>query len=275
MNLLHDIRFAVRLLAKEQWFTVAATIALAFGIGMNATVFTLVNSFLFRNLPFRDADRIVYVGERDAVTGRTFMVSWPDFQDWRDAQKSFIGLGAWSADTMTISDADRAPERYDGAYFSANTFTLLGERPLLGRDFFPEDDTPDATPVVMLGERVWRVRYGADPSIVGRVIRVNDVPATVVGVMPETMTFPDADLWMPLSHVPGLSARKRDARFGLQAFGRLAPGVSRQEAQHELTAIAGRLEREFPATNRNIRATVMTFNERLYGGPIGWRSSRR
>ena len=268
MNLLHDLRFAIRLLAKERWFTLAATIALGLGIGMNATVFTLVNSFLFRSLPFEDPDRVMYVGERDTVTGRTFMVSWPDFQDWRDAQTSFVGLGAWSPSTMNVSGEARPPERYSGAYFSANAFKLFGERPILGRDFLPEDDTPGANPVVMLGEGIWKSRYGADSSIIGRAIRINDVPTTVVGVMPEKMQFPDAELWMPLSRVSGLAARKRHERFGMQVFGRLAPGVSRQQAQSELTTIATRLEHDFPGTNKNIGATVMTFNERLYAGPI-------
>jgi predicted permease len=264
----HDIRFAFRLLAKERGFTIAATLALALGIGMNAMVFTLVNALLLRNLPFDDPDRVMYIGERDTVTGRPFMVSWPDYQDWRESQRSFIGLGAWSAGLMTVSDEGRPPERYDGAYFSANAFTLLGESPIRGRDFLPGDDAPGANPVVMLGEGMWKSRYGADPSVVGRVIRINNVPATVVGVMGERMQFPDADLWMPLSQLPGLATRKRDERFGIQAFGRLAPAVSRQQAQSELAAIAARLEREFAATNQNIGVTVMTFNERLYAGPI-------
>jgi putative ABC transport system permease protein len=269
MNVLHDIRFGVRLLAKDRWFTAAATTALALGIGMNATVFTLVNSFLFRSLPFEDPDRVMYVGERDTMTGRNFMVSSPDFQDWRDAQKSFVGLGAWSASTMNVSDEGRPPERYSGAYFTANGFKLFGERPMRGRDFLLADDQPGANPVVMLGEGIWKSRYGADPSIIGRAIRINDVPTTVVGVMPEKMRFPaDADLWMPLARAPGLAERKRNERFGMQVFGRLAPGVSRQQAQSELTTIATRLEHDFPGTNKNIGATVMTFNERLYGGPI-------
>jgi putative ABC transport system permease protein len=268
MSLLQDLRFAVRLFAKERGFTVAAATALALGIGMNGTVFTVVNSFLFRSLPFDDPDRVMYVGERDSVTGRNFMVSWPDFQDWRDAQKSFVGLGAWSAGTMNVSGDGRPAERYNGAYFSANAFRVLGEHPIRGRDFLLEDDKPGAHPVVMLGERLWKSRYGADPSVIGAALRVNDVPATVIGVMPQRMQFPDADLWMPLLHVPGLAARKRDERFGVQAFGRLAPGVSRQQAQTELTTIAARLEQAFPETNRNIGATVMAFNERLYAGPI-------
>src|SRR5678815_6126739 len=99
-------------------------------------------------------------------------------------------------------------------------------------------------------------------------IRINEDPTTVVGVMPATMDFPDADLWLPLSRLPGLAARKRDERFGIQGFGRLAPGVSRQQAQSELATIAARLERAVPAANTAIGAAVMTFQERLYGGPI-------
>jgi putative ABC transport system permease protein len=268
MNLLHDIRFAIRLLAKERWFTLAATIALALGIGMNATVFTLVNSFLFRGLPFEDPDRLMYLAERDTATGRRFMVSWPDFQAWRDVQTSFVGLGAWSASTMIVSDGARPAERYSGAYFSTNAFKLFGERPIIGRDFLPEDDRPGAAPVVMLGQGIWTSRYGADPLIVGRAVRINDFPTTVVGVMPQTMEFPDADLWLPLSRLPGLAAGKRDERFAVQAFGRLAPGVSRQQAQIEFTTIATRLEHDFPGTNKNVGAAVMTFQERLYGCPV-------
>jgi putative ABC transport system permease protein len=266
--MLQDLRFAARLLTKDRWFTVAAAVALALGIGMNAAVFTIVNSLLLRSLPFADPDRVMYVGERDTKAGRNFMVSWPDFQDWRESQRSFAGLAAWSAGTMNVSDEGQPPERYNGAYFAANAFMVFGERPIHGRDFQPGDDTPGAAPVVILGEGLWRSRYGGDPSFVGRTIRVNDVPATVIGVMPERMQFPDAELWMPLTHVPGLATRKRDERFGIQAFGRLAPGVSREAAQSELTTIAARLEREFPDTNSNIAATVMTFNERLYAGPL-------
>ncbi len=268
MSVLQDIRFAVRLLKKDRWFTAVATLALAVGIGANTTVFTLVNALLIRGLPFDDPDRLMYVGERDIVSGRNFGVSWLDFQAWRDSQKSFVDLAAWSAGTMNVSDEGRTPERYAGVYLSANAFTLLAVRPILGRDFLPEDDKPGANPVVILGNGIWKSRYGLDPSIIGRTIRVNEVTTTVVGVMPEGMRFLDADLWMPLTNVPGLAAQPRTQRFGLQAFGRLAPHVSRQQAQTEFTAIAARLERDHAGTNANIGATVMTFNERVTGGPI-------
>ena len=137
MPVSQDVRFAVRLLTKQRGFTFAATLALALGIGMNATVFTLVNSFLFGSLPYQDSDRLLYVGERDTTTGRLFMVSWPDFQDWRTAQTSFVGLGAWSAATMTVSGDSRPAERYSGAYFSANAFRLFGERRSPAATFWP------------------------------------------------------------------------------------------------------------------------------------------
>jgi len=266
--MLHDLRFAIRLLVKDRWVTVGASMALAVGIGMNATVFTIVDALLLRAVPFADPARVMYIGERDTVTGRTFMVSWPDFQDWRASQRSFVALAAWSAGTMNVSDDASPAERYNGAYFSANAFAVLGGRPIIGRDFLPADDVPGAAPVVVLAEATWRNRYGADPSIVGRIVRVNDRPATVVGVMPASMQFPDAGLWMPLAQLPGLQQKKRDERFGIQAFGRLQENVPRRQAQAELSAIATRLQHDYPATNHGVDATVMTFNERIYGGPI-------
>src|SRR5262249_54584960 len=155
----------------------------------------------------------------------------------------------------------RAPERFQGPYISANAFRLIGQRPLLGRDFLPEDDKPGAPAVVILGNGIWKNRYGSDASVIGRVIRVNDIPSTVIGVMPEGFKFPvNADLWQPLSLVPGLESEKRNER-GLDAFGRLAPGVSQAQAASELAAIGSRLAQDFPSTNTNVVPTVQTFNE--------------
>ena len=263
-----DIRFAGRLVARDRWFTAAAVLALAIGIGMNAAMFTLVNAVLMRDLPFDEADRILYVGERDLVSGRNYGVSWLDVEAWRDAQTSFSDLAAFSAATMNVGDEGRPPERYAGAYFSANVFKVFRQRPMLGRDFLPDDDRPGADPVVSAQPRIWKSRYELDPAIIGRVIRVNDVAATVVGVMPDVMKFPDADLWLPLSSLPGLAAQPRSQRTTLQAFGRLAPAVSPQQAQSEMTGLARRLERDHADANANIGVVVMTFIERVTGGPF-------
>ena len=267
MNLLQDLRFAVRLLIKDRWFTAVAVIALALGIGVNATVFTFVNAVLIRGLPFNDPDRILVVGTRDA-RGRDRGASYPDFEDWRAATRTFAGLSAYSSQTMNVSDEGRTPERFQGPYLSANTFTLIGQQPLLGRDFLPEDDRPGAAAVVMLGNGVWKNRYGSDPSVLGRTIKVNEVPATVIGVMPEGFKFPqEADLWMPLAQMSRLLEQKRDAR-NIDVFGRLAGTVTQRQAQSEMDTIARKLAGDYPDTNTNITARVMTFNERVNGGPI-------
>ena len=251
MGLLQDVRFAVRLLIKDRWFTAVAAVALALGIGVNATVFTFVNAVLIRGLPFDDPDRIMSIGERNMARGQDFGISWLDFRDLRDAQKSFAGVAAFNGTTMNVSDEGRAPERYAGPYISGNAFKLIGQRTVLGRDFLPEDDQPGATPVVILGGGIWKTRYGSDRSIIGRTVRINDVPTTVVGVMPEGMKFPfNADLWLPLSNMPNLAAQKRNQR-SVQLFGRLTEGVTRERAQSELKAIAARLEHDFPDTNKD------------------------
>jgi predicted permease len=267
MTLLQDLKFAVRLLVKDRWFTAVAALALALGIGVNATVFTFVNAVLIRGLPFDDPDRIMSIGTRDA-RGRDRGLSYLEFQDWRHDNRSFTGMAAFSGQTMNVSDEGRAPERFAGPYMSANAFALIGVKPLLGRDFLPEDDRPGAPPVVLLGNGIWKNRYGSDPAVIGRVIKVNELPATVIGVMAEGFKFPlNADLWVPIVNLAGLTDQKRDAR-NFEAFGRLAPGVSVGQAQTELNAVATRLAHDFPATNKDVTAAVMTFNERYNGGQI-------
>jgi putative ABC transport system permease protein len=267
MTFLQDLRFAVRLLIKDRWFTLVAALALALGIGVNNTVFTFVNAVLIRGLPFDDPDRIMSLGTRDA-RNRDRGVSYLEFQDWRDGTKAFSGLAAFSGSTMNVSDEGRAPEQFAGPYISGTAFKLIGERPILGRDFLPEDDRPGAAPVVVLGNGIWKNRYGSDPAVIGRTIKVNELPVTVIGVMPEGFKFPlNADLWIPVVHMADLAEQKRDAR-NFQVFGRLAPGVTVAQAQGELTTIAERLARDFPATNKDVKPTVMTFNERYNGGQI-------
>jgi len=269
MSLLQDLRFAARLLVKDRWFTAVAVVALALGIGVNATVFTFVNAVLIRGLPFNDPDRIMSIAERNMARGTDMGVSYLDFEDLRQAQKSFSGLAAFNGSTMNVSDEGRVPERYQGPYISANAFGLIGQRPLLGRDFLPEDDKAGAPAVAILGNSIWKLRYGADPAILGRTIRINDVPTTVVGVMPEGMKFPfGADLWLPLSQMPNLTTQKRSQHFALQLFGRLADGATEKGAQAELSGIAARLAHDFPDTNKDVGVTVMDFNERTNGGPI-------
>ena len=269
MGLWQDLQFAVRLLVKDKWFTLVATAALALGIGVNATVFTFVNAVLIRGLPFDEPDRIMAIGSADPARNRLNMgVSYLDFKDWSQATKSFSGLAAYTGATMNVSDEGRAPERFVGASVSANLFGLIRQAPMLGRGFVPDDDRPGSPAVVVLGSSMFKNRYASDPSIIGRTIRVNEVPSVVIGVMPEGFRFPSsADLWRPLGSIADLEHQKRNAR-GFELMGRLGPGVSREQAQAELDAVAARLAAEYPDTNKDIQARVQTYNERVNGGPI-------
>jgi predicted permease len=268
MGLWQDFQFALRLLFKDKWFTIVATSALALGIGVNTTVFTFVNAVLIRGLPFHDPDQIMAVYSRDVGRGRDLGLSYADYRDWSAGSRAFSGMGAFTGATMNVSDEGRTPERYNGSFVSAGTFKIIGQAPVLGRDFVAEDDRPGAAAVVLLGHSVWTSRYGGDPTVIGRTIRVNDVPSVVIGVMPEGFKFPtNADVWQPLATLPGVEQQRRNAR-NLQGFGRTAPGVTREQAHSELAAIAQGLAQTFPDTNKDIGPMVQPFHERVNGGPI-------
>jgi putative ABC transport system permease protein len=174
MTLWQDVRFAVRLLLKDRSFTAVAAIALALGIGVNNTVFTLVNAVLIRGLPFDNPDRIISIGMIDA-RGRPGGVSRLDFNDWREGAKSFAGLTLIQGAPMNVSEEGRAAEQYQGTYGSGNLFQLIGQRPRLGRDFRPEDDRPGAEGTVIIGDGFWKNRYGSNPGTVGHVVKVNEL----------------------------------------------------------------------------------------------------
>ena len=268
MGLWEDVRFAGRLLLKDKWFSLVAAVALALGIGVNATVFTFVNAVLIRGLPIADPDRTMAVDSFDRVRNRGLGVSYLDFRDWRDNARTFDAFAAYSGTVANVSDEGQPPERYSGTNISANGLAVLGQQPIIGRGFTADDDKPGAPAVALIGHSMWLNRYGSNPSIIGRTIRINDVPTTVIGVLPEGFKFPfNSDLWLPLSSIAGLEQQRRNAR-NLQAFGHLAPGVTREQAHSELINIARTLESENPDTNKDIQPRVQTFNEQQNGGPI-------
>jgi putative ABC transport system permease protein len=268
MGLWEDLRFAGRLLLKDKWFSLVAAVALALGIGVNATVFTFVNAVLIRGLPIAEPDRTMAVDSYDRVRNRGMGVSFLDFRDWRDNVTAFDAFGAYNGGTFNLSDEGQPPERYNGSHVSANLMSVLGARPVIGRDFAPDDDRRGAAAVALIAHGVWVNRYGRNPSVLGRTVRINDNPTTIIGVMPEGFRFPfNTDAWMPLSQINGLEDQKRNAR-PLQAFGHLAPGVTREQAQSELINISRKLEAENPDTNKDIQGRVQTFNEQQNGGPI-------
>jgi putative ABC transport system permease protein len=267
MTFLQDLRFAARMLLKDRWFTVVAATALGLGIGVNTTVFTFVNAVLIRGLPFERADEIVYLATRDTTKDEndSSAASWQEFEDWRDKARSVPALAAFRFQQMNISDPEHPAERASGVAVTANTFSVLRQQPFLGRDFAPGDDAAGAAPVVIIGYSIWKNRYGSDPAVIGRALKINEVAHTIIGIMPEGMRFPtNSDLWRPLQPLTGESRRNRF----ISVFGRLAPGVTWNQAAAEMAGISRQLQTTYPDTNKNIEARLMTFNQRFNGGPI-------
>ena len=241
-----DIKYSVRTLLSNLGFTATAMLCLAMGIGLNGAIFSVVDGILLQPFPFTDADHIVTVdGVHKRDTG--FGVSWLDFRDYKEQNRTLASMAAFSGRTLTISDGTSEPARYLGAPVSSGLFALLGTQPALGRDFQPDDDRANAEPVVILSDEIWRLRYHSDQSIIGRGISINGVPHTVIGVMPAGFMFPQVHrLWVPLA--PYYETSPRDSR-SLDLFARLKPGVSREQASADLQAIAARLAAAYPQQN--------------------------
>ena len=268
MDLWQDIRFGARLLVKARWFTLAAGTALALGIGANTTVFTLVNAVLFRGLPFDDPESIVAIWAENEQSQRSG-VTHPNYLDLRDQARTLRSLAANLNSTVNLADDGQPPERIAGAYVSGNFFRMLGEQPVLGRDFVDDDDREGAEPAVLLGYTVWQNRYGGDPGVLGLSIRVNSLVATVIGVMAPNMRFPqNTDLWIPLHMLPPESEVESRDGGTFQVVGRLARGSSIELAREELQTIGRRLADQYPEANRDLGFNLMSFQEQENQGEI-------
>ena len=259
-----DLRYALTLLTRDRAFTLIAALALALGIAATTSLITVVNAVILRGLPLADPDRLVAITMRDP-RNRQLAMSSPDFDDWQRASRSFSGMTIMLPVAFSVSDHNHLPEQFFGPYTSTNLFTVIGQRPLLGRDFTPEDDRPGAAPVVILGYSIWQTRYGGDPAILGRTIRVNGTQPTVVGVMAPDMRFPpNSDLWMPLgqTNTPRIEGR------GIRSFSviaRLAEGVTLEQARAEIANLAGATARDYPESNRDLMPEVVPYQELITG----------
>jgi putative ABC transport system permease protein len=261
MSLLSDIRLSLRALAKSPGFTAVAVMTLALGIGVNATVFTVTNAVLFKGFPLvAGNDRLAYISN----AASNCCVSYPDFEDYRAQAKSLAGMGIVHGTLLILNDANGYPENLDANENSADTFKLVGQRPIMGRDFTPADEVPGAPPVAILHYGFWERRYGKDPSIIGRVVRLNGVPTTIIGVMPQGFSFPQkVEVWVPLVKTAEVQRReKRDTWF---AFGPLAEGATFETARAEIETIGKRLAAAYPLTNKDYRPAVWHFHEFFIG----------
>jgi putative ABC transport system permease protein len=247
-----DLRLAVRGVRKAPGFSAAAIAALALGIGPNTAIFSVVYATLLEPLPFPEPDQLVMVWSRTPSGGRN-TVSPGDYLAWKESATSFQYLEPFRARAFNLATSEE-PLRVRVRQVTPDGHRMLGEGVALGRDFLPEDDQPGKNDVVLLSSRLWRERYGADPGIIGRDIRMSGRPYTVVGVLPPGPSdrLP-ADLWMPLTFAPD---EVNHAARSLLIMGRLKPGVSVERAQHEMTSIAAELARRVPTSNKGWSVSV-------------------
>ena len=265
--MLQDLRFALRMIGSHRWFSAAVIATLALGIGINTTVFTLVNAVLFKPVPVPGGERIVTVDNNkltkpDERSG----ISWPDYLEYKAQNRSFEGIEGLANNEGILSEPGNPPERLNIARATPGLFTLLRIPPVLGRGFSPDDGKPGAAEVVLLGHGVWKNRYSGAPDVIGRAVRVNGVPATIIGVMPEGFKFPNnVDFWMPL--VPNAGWETRSNHW-LELFALLKPGTSIKVANTDLAVIASRLTKAHPDTDKNTGTIVRTFHETYNGDKI-------
>ena len=262
--MLGDLKYAVRMLIKTPAFALIAILAVALGIGASTTSFSIVNAVLLRPFPLiQDQDRLVYLTQYFLKTpDQDNAMSFPDYLEIKKQATSLEGFGAWTDATFIITNGDK-PERFLGSNISSGTFSFLGVQPILGRDFRPEEDNLNATPVALLGYHVWQNLFGGDPAIVGRQVPINGRQVTIIGVMPKEWRFPRvSDLWMPLQLDEKENPR---GNYFLNSIGLLKKGVSIDKARTELEALAGRLAADHAATNAGVNIRIKNFRDEMIG----------
>ena len=267
---LQDLQFATRAIVRRPALAATVVLTLALGIGANGALFSVVDALLLRPLPFDEPDRLVNLWETDAHRNpqgdHRSSIGWHNFRDWQDQAELFEGIAAYTPAELTLRSGEE-PLRLEGRRVSANFFSLLGSEMLIGRGFESGEDVFGAEPVVILDEDLWRRQFGGDAGILGRTVELESSRGggglyTVVGVMPSSFAFPDAEttLWLPLQMDP---ERVDRGDHMLDGFGRLRDGVTRAQAQAEMDAITAHLAAEYPETNQGDGALVLPLREVL------------
>ncbi len=285
-TLLQDIRYGLRMLLRTPGFTAVAVITLALGVGANTAVFSVVNAVLLRPAPFDDLSWLMMVWETDRNSGTAREpASAPDFLDFQRLSTSFEQMAAFAGQEVTLTPKDAAPVRLAGMAVTHNFLPMVGIRPLLGRNFSAEEDRVGGPAAAMISENLWQQRFGRDPGAIGQLLRIDDKPVTIVGVLPAaadfgalqvlsaaaySRSFADrgehvrVDAWVPLApDQPGLV---RDTH-PLFMLGKLAPGTTAAAAQQEMATIAAQLEKTYPQANDG-RGVFVEPLEKVVLGPV-------
>jgi len=266
-DLWQDLSYGVRMLTKEKSFTLAAMITLALGIGASTAIFSVTHAVLLRALPYRDADRLVIVWEKNQQTEQN-VISPANFFAWQEQNSVFEGMAAFN-DTRNSLSGDGEPEEVPGEITTDNLFSVLGVNAMLGRTFTPEDGRPAQNNVVVISYGLWERRFGGDPNMIGRTVILNAVEHTVIGVLPpdvkwhvrrNSQTGRAAELWKPLAITNDL--RQFRGRF-ICAVARLRDGTTLKQARAEMDTIAGRLAEQYKQFNSGSGINIVPLREQF------------
>jgi putative ABC transport system permease protein len=273
-NLWQDFRYAARTLAQNRGFTAMAVLTLALGIGANSAIFSVVNGVLLKPFSYSEPERLVVAWERSLNQGLPRMVvSPPNFADWRAQNQVFQDMAAYRPQDFNLTGSGE-PDRVRGLCVSATMFSMLGVRPVLGRDFQPDEDKLGTPTAVIISDGFWQRRFGADPNAIGQGLKLGSESATIIGVMPQGFDFPPpitfrgearqvkVELWTQLRYA--LEQDQRGAH-NLFVIGRLKQGISIERAEADLKDVTRRLASDFPETNAGWDAFLVPLNQQVIG----------
>ncbi len=262
--MLSDLRFTLRSLRKSPGFTAIAVLTLALGLGVNTTMFSIVNAVLFRGLPYEDQDSLISVNLANPERGWDRMqLSMEEFNDLRETQTSFSAISAMQSGTFNVSGNDLSPERFTGTWMTGPGLEIIGAKPKMGRWWTSDEDLANAAPVVVISEKLWQTRFGSDSRVVGQTMRVNGEVATIIGVTAGEFDYPnECDLWMPRRY--NRTNEDRDERY-LQVDARLKPGVSLTAAQQEFEVIFARWKQTYPKDYEDLEIRVALMWDNFVG----------
>jgi predicted permease len=257
---LKDFQLGLRALVTRPASSAIAVLAFGLGIGLCATMFSIIYGIYFRGIGVPEADRLTLIFRTNPSEDIERMgVDQHDFYDWREQQQSFVGLASFSTGTINVSGSSGEPERFDGAFISANLFDVLRVPPVHGSGFRQGDDAPGAPLTALIGYGVWVSRYESDPGVIGRTVKVNGEQATILGVMPDGFRFPeDEEFWIPRRDVRGENPERGDGPQ-FQVVGRLKEGITFDQAALDMSLVAQRLAQEYPESNEGIGVVFADF----------------
>lgn len=267
-NFWQDVRYGLRVLLKNPAFTAIAVLTLALGIGANTALFSVVNGVLLNPLPFPDPDKLVEVYAKTQSFEES-SITYPNFLDWQKDNHSFSALGAFRSDDYNLTGQGE-PERLHGHMISADFFTALGIQPILGRNILPEEDVAGGAPVVLIGDGLWKRKFGLSPDVLGKSLTLNGKGYTVVGVANGRIAgLSDTDVYVPIGQWTDATFRNRAISMGTFAVGRLKAGVTFEQAKADLDGVAQNLAAAYPEANKGTGIGIVPLKTDVVGSVRG------